>query len=143
MKHTSISLLTLTLFFLLFVNNIVQSQKGPDCIKTAKISRPTWLYINSKKLGEFYKNFGGGVDFKGMKIVKSELSYYLIADEASGTRIFAFELEQKGKKLFLNKYLPIQSCSEGELSLDTFLQEDGKITGCRIGNHTIAQKQKG
>ena len=117
------------------------AQKAPDCIKTAKISRPTMVLLSVNKLNAFYKNFNETVNFKSMKIVKSELAYYLLATEQNGTRVFAFELELKGKKLYLNKMLPVQTCSEGEFSLDTFLQENGKIAGCRIGNHTIKQKQ--
>ncbi|MBK9016910.1 MAG: hypothetical protein IPM82_24200 [Saprospiraceae bacterium] len=73
--------------------------------------------------------------------MKSELAYYLLATETNGTRIFAFELELKGRKLYLNKKLPVQTCSEGELSLDTFLQDEGKIKGCRMGSHAIRQVQ--
>ncbi len=119
----------------------MQAQKAPDCLKTAKLSRPTFVLVKVSKLNAFCKNYNEAASFKDMKIVKSELAYYLMASEQNGTRIFVFELEQKGKKLYLNKKLPVQSCSEGEFSLDAFLQEDGKITGCRMGSHSIRQVQ--
>jgi hypothetical protein len=118
------------------VSGLYAQKKWPDCIKVAKINRPNWIVTNSSKVTRFYKNYGEDVAFDRLKLVKSELAYYLIATELNGQRIFAFELEQKRKRLFLNKKFLVQTCSEGELSLDTFLQENGKITGCRIGNHS-------
>jgi len=114
-----------------------QAQKLPKCVKVAKSNRPNWLKIQSPTLKKFYKNFGEDIDFGNMKLVKSELAFYLIADERNGNRIFAFELEQKGKRLFLNKFFPAQTCSEGELLLNSFLQKDGKIQGCRKGSHVV------
>lgn len=114
----------------------VSAQKAPKCLKVAKSDRPTWLLVKSSQLERFYTNFEAGVAFGAMKIAKSELSYYLLAQEKDGKRVFAFELEQKGHRLFLNKDYPVQSCSEGSLLLETFLQQDGKIQGCRIGKHT-------
>lgn len=115
------------------------AQKAKDCIKASTISRPTYVLVSSEKLGDFYRNFKEEASFGNTKIVKSELAYYLLATEKNGNRIFAFELEQKGKKLYLNKKLPVQICSQGDLSLDTFLQEDGKIKGCKMGAHKIMQ----
>ena len=120
----------------------VEAQRLPKCVKVAKSHRPNWLLIKNTGLKKFYKNFGEDVAFGNMKLVKSELSYYLIADEQNGKRIFAFELKQKGKRLFLNKFYPVQTCDQGDLSLDTFLQKDGKIQGCRKGKHTIRQLEK-
>lgn len=137
LKKTSLLLLLLSCILMSEAN----AQKTPDCIKTAKISRPTMVLVSVGKLNAFYRNFNDEASFKNMKIVKSELAYYLLATEQNGARVFAFELELKGKKLYLNKLLPVQTCSEGEFSLDTFLQENGKITGCRMGAHTIKQKQ--
>ncbi len=117
------------------------AQKAPECVKAATTVRPTHVLATPHKLHNFYKNYHDDVVFVNTKIVKSELAYYLLATEANGTQIFAFELEQKRKKLYLNRKLPVQTCSEGELSLDTFLQEDGKIKGCRMGAHTIKQVQ--
>ena len=117
------------------------AQKAPKCLKVAKTNRPNWVKISNGDLVRFYRNFTGDVAFGNMKLVKSELAYYLIADEQNGNRIFAFELEQKGKRLFLKRELPVQTCSEGTLSLDTFLQENGKIQGCRVGNHAIKKVQ--
>ncbi len=135
-------LLVLCLFSFCFAGS-ANAQKAPKCVKVAKSHRPNWLRIQPKTLNNFYNNFGGGVSFQDMKIVKSELAYYLIATAKNDNRIFAFELELKGKRLFLNKFLPVQSCDQGELSLDTFLQLDGKIQGCRKGQHTITQLEKG
>ncbi len=118
------------------------AQKGPECVKVAKANRPNWLQLKTTDLDRFYQNFGGGTTFSNMKIVKSELAYYLIAKENGGEKVFAFELEQKKNKLFLNRYFPVQSCEPGELTLDTFLQKDGKITGCRTAKHNIQQNEK-
>jgi len=115
------------------------AQKAPECVKAATTVQPTHVLVTAEKLGAFYKNFHDTANFKNTKIVKSELAYYLLATESNGTRVFAFELEMKGKKLYLNKVLPVQTCSDGILSLDTFLQEDGKIKGCRMGSHAIKQ----
>ena len=117
------------------------AQKAPDCIKTAKITRPTKVFFNIPKLNDFYKNYDEAANFKDMKIVKADSAYYLVAIEKSGTRLFAFELELKGKKLYLNKKLPVQTCSEGEFSLYPFIQENGKLTGCILGKHIIKQGQ--
>ncbi|MBI5914095.1 MAG: hypothetical protein HY842_01865 [Bacteroidetes bacterium] len=136
MQFSRIKTLPLLLLLVCFFSSGMLAQKSPDCIKAAKITRPTFVLVSSGKLNKFAD---GEADFSKMKIVKSELAYYLLASEQNGKRIFAFELEQKGRRLFLNQKLPVQSCSEGELSLDTFLQEDGKITGCRMGNHTIIE----
>ncbi|GEM_PF-4800785 len=127
------------LFFSCFFLDENIAQKAPDCVKAAKVSRPTYVLVSPRKLHSFYRNYKAEADFGNTKIVKTDLAYYLLAAEANGNRIFAFELETKGKKLYLNKTLPVQSCSEGELSLDTFLKMDGKIKGCRIGSHTIQQ----
>lgn len=117
------------------------AQKKPVCVKAATVSQPKHILVSPEKLTEFYRNFKEEVIFKESKIVKSELAYYLIATEQNGQRVFAFELETKRKKLYLNSKLPVQACTEGELTLDTFLQDDGKITGCRIGGHSIRQNQ--
>ncbi|MBI1227391.1 MAG: hypothetical protein GC192_19320 [Bacteroidetes bacterium] len=125
--------------FLCFCTVNLAAQKAPECVKAATTVQPTHVLVSAQKLHDFYKNYHDEANFKNTKIVKSELSYYLLATESNGTRIFAFELETKGKKLYLNKELPVQTCSQGELSLDTFLQEDGKIKGCRMGSHEIRQ----
>ncbi len=134
-------LLAFTAFFLVSAANI-HAQKLPKCVKVAKSHRTNWLLVETPEVNKFYKNFDEDVAFGNLKIVKSELSFYLIADEKNGKRIFAFELEQKGKRLFLNKFYPVQTCDQGDLSLDTFLQLDGKIQGCRKGNHSITQLEK-
>lgn len=136
-------LLLLLAIFSFFVVTDAHAQKAPKCVKVAKSHRPNWLRIDTQKLNRFYQNFDDKATFSNMKVVKSELAYYLLAREKEGTRIFAFELEQKGKRLFLNKFYPVQTCDEGEFSLDTFLQVDGKIQGCRLGTHTIRQITKG
>lgn len=115
------------------------AQKVPECVKAATTIQPTHVLVSAEKLHAFYKNFQDEANFKNTKIVKSELAYYLLATESDGTRVFAFELETKGKKLYLNREFPVQICSEGILSLDTFLQQDGKITGCRMGSHSSKQ----
>jgi hypothetical protein len=140
LKFLSIAFMATLFCFLTLCE--AQAQKAPKCVKTASIKRPTHVLASVADLNAFYKNYqSDGTSFKALKIVKSELAYYLLASVQNGTAIFAFELELKGKKLYLNRLLPVQSCSEGELSLDTFLQEDGKITGCRMGSHTIKQIQ--
>ena len=131
----------ITVVFLGFSISQSLAQKAPECVKAATTVRPTHVLATPHKLHNFYRNYHDEAIFVNTKIVKSELSYYLLATEANGTRFFLFELEQNGKKLFLNRKLPVQTCSEGELSLDTFLQEDGKIKGCRMGAHTIKQAQ--
>ena len=123
-------------FSLIFIGQSL-AQKSNICVKAATTVRPTHVLVTPHKLQAFYKNFHEEVVFKNTKIVKSELAYYLLATEASGKRVFAFELELKGKKLYLNSSLPVQTCSEGVISLDTFIQEDGKIKGCKLGSHTI------
>ncbi len=120
----------------------VQAQKAPKCVKVAKSNRPNWLRMDANKLTKFYWNFDEMVNFQSMRLVKSELAYYLLAKEQGGNRVFAFELEQKGKRLFLNKFYPVHSCDEGSLGLETFLQRDGKIQGCRKGNHELKQLVK-
>lgn len=123
---------------------VFAQKKAPECVKVAKANRPNWLKITSADLNNFYKNFDSETTFGSMKIVKSELAYYLIAKEIGGDKVFAFELEQKKNKLFLNRYFPVQSCEPGELTLDTFLQKDGKIKGCRTAKHHIQQiEEKG
>lgn len=134
-------LLALSVIILFALSN-VQAQKAPKCVKVAKTTRPNWLKVNLGELFLFNKNFDEEVSFSALKLVKSELSFYLIASEQNGPRIFAFELEQKGKRLFLNKFYPVQTCDQGDLSLDTFLQLDGKIQGCRKGKHTVRQLEK-
>ncbi|MCU0348457.1 MAG: hypothetical protein MUC59_16070, partial [Saprospiraceae bacterium] len=132
----------LFLFFaaLFFAQN-ANAQKTPDCLLAAKLNRPTHVLVSLSKLGNFHKNFSSvATSFKETKIVKSELAYYLMATDKNSTDIYVFELELKGKKLYLNRTLPVQTCSEGEFSLDTFLQDNGKIIGCRIGKHTIKQR---
>ena len=125
-----------------FSPQVFAQKKAPECVKVAKANRPNWLKVNVEDLDRFYKNFEDGTSFANMKIVKSELAYYLIAKENGGDRVFAFELEQKKNKLFLNRYFPVQSCEPGELTLDTFLQKDGKITGCRTAKHHLQQIEK-
>ncbi|MCF8244542.1 MAG: hypothetical protein K9J37_08270 [Saprospiraceae bacterium] len=131
----------ITVIFFCFSIGQSLAQKAPECVKAATTVRPTHVLATPHKLHNFYKNYHDEAVFENTKIVKSELAYYLLATEKNGPRIFAFELEQKRKKLFLNRKLPVQTCSEGTLSLDTFLQEDGKIKGCRMGGHTIRQGQ--
>lgn len=133
-------LLTLLVFSSFFIVNS-QAQKKTVCVKAATVSQPKHILVSAAELSTFFKNFHEEVAFKETKIVKSELAYYLLATEQSGQRVFAFELETKRKKLYLNSKLPVQTCSEGGLSLDTFLQEKGKITGCRTGTHAIHQIQ--
>ncbi len=133
----------MAVLFCFFTLCEARAQKPPKCVKTASTKRPTHVLASVADLNAFYKNFQSeGTSFKSMKIVKSELAYYLLASVQNGTAIYAFELELNGKKLYLNKLLPVQSCSEGELSLDTFLQDGGKITGCRMGAHNIKQVTK-
>ncbi len=127
---------------LLFGHATVLAQKLPSSLKVAKTNRPTALFLNTTDLTKFYQNFGEPTTFRKMKLAKTELAYYLIASEAEGPRIFAFELEQKGKRLCLNKFFPVQSCSTGELTLDTFIETNGKIAGCRLGSHKIQQFEK-
>lgn len=123
----------------LFSINGLYAQKLPKCVKVAKTHRPNWLSVKKSDLEKFYKNYGEEVTFVNLKVVKSELSYYLLASEQDGPRIFAFELEQKGKRLFLNKLYSVQTCDQGDLSLDTFLQKEGKIQACRNGKHTVKE----
>ncbi|TAK36971.1 MAG: hypothetical protein EPO28_12775 [Saprospiraceae bacterium] len=120
----------------------LQAQKLPATLKVAKTNRPTVLLISTGELSRFHRNFRDSRTFRKMKLVKTELAYYLIAADANGPEIFAFELKQKGKRLCLDRYLPVQSCNTGELALDTFLESDGKIDGCRLGIHRIEQIQK-
>jgi hypothetical protein len=117
----------------------VQAQKLPATLKVAKTNRPTTLLLSTGDLTKFYQNFGESTTFLKMKLVKTELAYYLIAADANGPNIFAFELKQKGKRLCLDKFLPVQSCETGGLTLDTFIEGAGKIIGCRLGNHRIEQ----
>lgn len=120
----------------------VQAQKLPATLKVAKTNRPATLLLSTGDLTRFYQNFGETMTFRKMKLVKTELAYYLIAADANGPEIFAFELKHKGKKLCLDIYLPVQSCNTGKLTLDTFLESDGKIAGCRLGSHRIEQIEK-
>lgn len=111
------------------------AQRAPKCLKVATTARPTWVLVETAQLDKFCQQFGSGTSFEKMKIVKAELAYYLLASEKSTGKIYAFELEQKGKRLYVNRLYPIQACSEGGLTLDAFLQKDGKIQGCRMGEH--------
>lgn len=120
----------------------IKAQKAPKCVKVVTTKRPTILKLDLAELNKFYLNFEQGKSFENLKTAKTDLSYYLLAQELNGNRIFAFELEQKGKRLFLNKYMPVQTCDIGDLSLDTFLKEEGKISGCRLGNYTFKQLPK-
>ncbi len=122
--------------------SITYGQKVPKCVKVATIKRPVVLVLNLDKLNRFSKNFEELLSFDEMKTAKWELAYYLLAKEKDGNRIFAFELEQKGKRLFLNKFYPVQTCDMGDLSLDTFIKNEGRISGCRLGNHSFKQLQK-
>lgn len=133
-------LFVLVLTTIAAIPTLQAQKKAPECVKVAKVSRPNTLLLELKDLNNFYRNFSGSADFKEMKIVKSELAYYLIASDRKDVRILAFQLEQNGKKLFLNRKLPVHSCDQGDLTLDTFLQADGYITGCRIGKHSIQQR---
>jgi hypothetical protein len=36
----------------------------------------------------------------------------------------------------------VQSCNTGKLTLDTFIEGEGKIIGFRLGNHRIEQIEK-
>ncbi|MCB0522436.1 MAG: hypothetical protein H6577_26215 [Lewinellaceae bacterium] len=139
MMKVYIQLLLASIFLLAFSLPGATAQKAPECVKVAKANRPNWLLLKKADLDRFYLNFEGNVTFSNMKLVKSELAFYLIAKEQGGESVFAFELEQKGNKLFLNKYFPVQSCNPGELTLDTFIQQDGKITGCRTAKHSLQQ----
>lgn len=110
------------------------AQKAPDCLKVVTLKRPTIVLVDTKKLTAFYQNYGDTVQFVKPKIMKSELAYYLVTQEAEyGERIYAFELLQKGKKLRLDKTKPVFLCEKNELAITSFLQENGKITGCRMG----------
>jgi hypothetical protein len=116
--------------------NITYGQKPLKSVKVATTKRPIILLLNLEKLNRFYLNYESEVELDAMKTAKWETTYYLLAKEKSGNRVFAFELEQRGKRLFLNKHKILQTCDMGELSLDTFLKENNKISGCRLGKHT-------
>lgn len=113
--------------------------RAPKRVKVATTKRPIILLLDIRKLDKFYLNFEKDIKFASMKTAKWEEHYYLLAKETQGVRIFAFELERRGKRLFLNKYNVLQTCDTGDLSLDTFLKEEGRITGCRLGTHTVKQ----
>jgi hypothetical protein len=139
MKLSQIKTALFVLTFCCFAVGQGTAQQSTICVKAATTVRPTYVKVAPHKLQTFFKKIHGTAAFANMRIVKSELAYYLIASETGGSRIFAFELEQKRKKLYLNSTLPVLICEGGELSLDTFLQEDGKIRGCRMGPHVIHQ----
>ena len=132
--------IVMALAILLAFQATAQAQKIPKCVKVAKYNRPNWLSVKPSALARFHRNYGEQAVFTNMKLVKSELAYYLIAEEQGGPRIFAFELEQKGKRLFLNRDYPVHTCDQGDLVLGTFLQMDGKIQGCRKGTHRIMKR---
>ena len=112
------------------------AQKVSGRLKVTTSKRPTQLHITNVQLNAFCKNIQiDNINFGKLKVVIVEKTYYLISEEKNSNGIWAFELGQKGKKLILNKDLPIQSCSEGKLSLSSYLQKDGKIIGCKFGDH--------
>lgn len=126
---------------LLFASqDLVAQKKLPAKMKVTTTKRPNSLQVDAAQLAHFYKNFNQPpVTFNYLKVVKTDSAYYLLSRAEKDTRIFAFELEQKGKRLFLNKLLPLQTCGQGDLSLDNFVRHTGKITGCLLGRHVIIQ----
>ncbi len=139
----SAALITLLLALALFNFNKLHAQRLPKEIKVANVKRPNDLKVTIGELNEFYESlFSEEVNFQNIKLVKAELAYYLLADCAVDSRIFAFELKQKGKRLCLNPLLPVQTCDRGELRLGTFLEIDGKLSGCKLGIHKIQVIQK-
>lgn len=136
---------TAILFIALFFGNFQASaQHFPKGAKVANVKRPNDLKVSSSQLSDFYNAlFSEEIEFQRLKLVKSELAYYLLADCSNNGSIYAFELKQKGKKVCLDPYSTVQSCSEGELSLKTFLEIDGKLSGCKLGAHKIQARQKG
>ncbi|MAT54780.1 MAG: hypothetical protein CMN32_09880 [Saprospirales bacterium] len=140
----SIRILITALIALTFlVANDLHAQRLPKGIKVANEKRPNDLKVTAAELNAFYKAlFGEEMSFKNLKMVKSELAYYLLADCTNDSRIFAFELKQRGKKLCLDPYLPVQSCDKGELQLRTFLEIDGKLNGCKLGEHKVQVHEK-
>lgn len=124
-------LLIACLFLIAVQPSLLEAQQLPSRVKVASVDRPNRLLLKLEKLGKFSANFGDRLQFSDMKVVKTELAFYLLAAEKDSSRIFAFELEQKRKRLFLSKRLPVLFCEEGELSLQTFLQVGGKINSCK------------
>ena len=140
----SFKILIIAVFALAFLTaNDLQAQRLPKGIKVANEKRPNNLKVSPEELSEFYESlFGEEIKFNKLKLVKSELAYYLLADCKNDPRIFAFELKQRGKKLCLNPLLPVQTCNQGELRLRTFLEIDGKLNGCKLGEHKVHMHQK-
>ena len=125
--------------FIIFLSDL-PAQKVLDRLKVTTSKRPTQLQITSDQLNQFCKyNQIETIKFGKMKIVIVDETYYLITDELNKNEIWAFELEQNGKKLYLNKELPIHSCSEGNLFLSSYLQKEGKLIGCKYGNHKLVK----
>ncbi len=140
----SFKILIIAVFALAFLTaNDLQAQRLPKGIKVANEKRPNNLKVSPEELSEFYESlFGEDINFNKLKLVKSELAYYLLADCKNDPRIFAFELKQRGKKLCLDPLLPVQTCNQGELRLRTFLEIDGKLNGCKLGEHKVHMHQK-
>jgi hypothetical protein len=131
MSRLSLRLVVAVLLLLTVRVGQLEGQSSPVRLKVATTDRPNRLLLKLEKLGKFSMNFGDRLQFSDMKVVKTALAFYLLAEEQDSQCIFAFELEQKKRRLFLTNKLVVQFCKEGELSLQTFLQVGGKIDGCK------------
>lgn len=137
MKTVKIVLCLFALLMLPGTSNVL-AQHLPKGKKVANIKRPNNLKVSVGDLNRFYEAlFEEKVNFTKMKLAKADQAYYLLAENADNGHIFAFELKQKGKKLRLDPHLVVHCCDNGSLELRTFLQADGKISGCKLGVHTM------
>lgn len=110
----------------------------------AKVHRPNALKVKPKQVAQFYQRlFDEEISLSKLKLAKTDEAYYLLAEQAGGPLILAFELQQRGKRVCLEPHLPVHICEQGELSIRTFLEIDGKIGGCRKGPHQVRQVQPG
>ncbi|MEK7254392.1 MAG: hypothetical protein AAB316_06590 [Bacteroidota bacterium] len=120
--------------------DLAAQKKLPSKIKVANTKRPNSLHVDAAELASFYQNYDQQpVAFNYLKVVKTDSAYYLLSRAEKDTRIFAFELKQKGKRLSLSNLLPVQTCGQGDLTLDNFVKHTGKITGCLLGRHVIIE----
>lgn len=126
---------------------LLQAQQGkrlPKPVVVAKVHRPNDLRVRPYEVELFYNAlFDEEISFSKLKLAKTDEAYYLLAEKADGTGIYAFELDRRGKRVCLEPLLPVHICEQGDLSIRTFLEIDGKIGGCRQGPHKVKQVQHG
>ena len=129
-------------FLILVVNTSYGQIDAESKVLVAKsIFGQKKLVILNGTLGQFIDaNYALGKYYlENLRVEKTESGrYYLIAEVQNGEEIFAFELVKKGRRLLLSRYQELHMCSEENDGINTFLQKEGEIVGCNMGNHTIS-----